>query len=111
MRRSGRVILIFLALSMLGAWSAWRSPLDAIPDLSDPQILLYAHAPGSPEQIAAGVTAPMMLKLKDVKGVRTARGFSDLGYSYITVLLDERLDTVATRRRVKELAGQSKLPA
>ena len=89
MRRSGRVIAIFLLLSLVGAWAAWRSPLDAIPDLSDPQVLLYAHVPGSPEQIAADVTAPVMRRLKALPGVRTVRGFSDLGYSYVTVLLDE----------------------
>src|SRR6188768_2970473 len=101
MRRSGRVLGVFVALAFAGAWSAWRSPLDAIPDLSDPQVLLYARLPGSPEQIAEGVTAPVMRRLKALKGVRTVRGFSDLGYSYITVLLDERQDMAATRGRVK----------
>src|SRR5689334_1798533 len=84
MRRSLRVILLFGFLAVLGAWSAWRSPLDAIPDLSDPQVLLSARLPGSPAQIAEGVTAPMMKRLKALPGVRTVRGFSDLGYSYLT---------------------------
>ena len=107
MRRSGRVILAFVALAVLGAWSAWRSPLDAIPDLSDPQVLLYARLPGSPEQIAEGATAPVMKRLKALPGVRTVRGFSDLGYSYITVLLDPHGDMAATRVRVRELAAAS----
>jgi Cu(I)/Ag(I) efflux system membrane protein CusA/SilA len=106
MRRSGRVTLIFLALSLAGAWAAWRSPLDAIPDLSDPQVLLYAHVAGSPEQISAGVTGPMMLRLKALPGVRTVRGFSDLGYSYITALLDERGDMKAARAQIKAEAGR-----
>lgn len=108
MRRSGRVILVFVLLTVVGAWSAWRSPLDAIPDLSDPQVLLYARLPGSPEQIANGVTAPVMKRLKALPGVRTVRGFSDLGYSYITVLLDEKQDMAATRQRVQAEASASK---
>ncbi len=108
MRRQGRVILVFVILSLIGAWSAWRSPLDAIPDLSDPQVLLYARLAGSPEAIAETVTAPVMRRLKSLAGVRTVRGFSDLGYSYITVLLDERSDMAAARQRVKQEAEASK---
>lgn len=107
MRRSGRVLGIFLILALIGAWSAWRSPLDAIPDLSDPQVLLYARLPGSPEQIAEGVTAPMMRRLKQLPGVRTVRGFSDLGYSYVTVLLEERGDQKAARQKIADLAQVS----
>ncbi len=107
MRRSGRVILLFGFLAVLGAWSAWRSPLDAIPDLSDPQVLLSARLAGSPSQIAESATAPMMAKLKSLAGVRTVRGFSDLGYSYLTVLLDSKGDMPATRLRIQELAAAS----
>jgi Cu(I)/Ag(I) efflux system membrane protein CusA/SilA len=107
MRRSARVILVFLALSLLGAWAAWRSPLDAIPDLSDPQVLLYARLPGSPEQIAEGVTAPVMKRLKALPGVRTVRGFSDLGYSYITVLLEPGGSMEAARARIRAEAAAS----
>jgi Cu(I)/Ag(I) efflux system membrane protein CusA/SilA len=107
MRRSGRVILLFFILSLLGAWAAWRSPLDAIPDLSDPQVLLYAHVPGSPEQIASLVTAPVMRRLKGLPGVRSVRGFSDLGYSYITVLLNEDSGMEAARNAVKAEAAAS----
>ncbi len=108
MRRSGRVILVFLALSFVGAWSAWRSPLDAIPDLSDPQVLLYARVPGSPESIASSVTAPVMRRLKVLPGVRSVRGFSDLGYSYVTVLLDEHADMKVARISVRREAEDSK---
>lgn len=108
MRRHGRVLLAFVLFAGLGAWAAWRSPLDAIPDLSDPQVLLYARVPGSPEQIANSVTAPVMLRLKALPGVRTVRGFSDLGYSYITVLLDSRQALEPTRQRVQAEAADSK---
>jgi Cu(I)/Ag(I) efflux system membrane protein CusA/SilA len=101
MRRSGRVIFAFIVLSLLGAWAAWRSPLDAIPDLSDPQVLLYAHVPGSPEQIAQTVTAPMMQRLRTVPGVRTVRGFSDLGYSYVTALVDDGADLGRVRLAIE----------
>ena len=106
MRRSGRVILAFVLLSVAGAWSAWRSPLDAIPDLSDPQVLMSARVPGSPEQIAAEVTRPMMLRLKALPGVRVVRGFSDLGYSYVTVLAEDHADLEAVRARVRSAAAQ-----
>jgi Cu(I)/Ag(I) efflux system membrane protein CusA/SilA len=101
MRRSGRVIFAFIVLSLLGAWAAWRSPLDAIPDLSDPQVLLYSHVPGSPEQIAQTVTAPMMKRLRAVAGVRTLRGFSDLGYSYVTALVDDSAELGRVRGSIE----------
>ncbi len=107
MRRSGRVVLAFILLALTGAWSAWRSPLDAIPDLSDPQVLLYARLPGSPEQIALSATKPMMDRLKALPGVRTVRGFSDLGYSYLTVLLDPRGNMPAARKAVAAEAAAS----
>jgi Cu(I)/Ag(I) efflux system membrane protein CusA/SilA len=106
MRRSGAVLIVFLLLSVLGAWSAWRSPLDAIPDLSDPQVLLYAKVPGSPEQIAQRVTRPLMLRLKGLPGVRSVRGFSDLGYSYVTVLLTEGVEQASVRAKLEAEARQ-----
>lgn len=107
MRRSGRVLATFAVLSVVGAWAAWRSPLDAIPDLSDPQVLLYARVPGSPEQIAEGTTAPMMRRLRSLPGVRTVRGFSDLGYSYVTALLKEGADLGAVRQAIMAEVGKS----
>jgi Cu(I)/Ag(I) efflux system membrane protein CusA/SilA len=107
MRRSGLVLGIFAVLSLIGLWSAWRSPLDAIPDLSDPQVLLYAKVPGSPEQIAAGVTRPMMQRLQGLPGVAKVRGFSDLGYSYVTVLLREGADAEAVRQAVSAEVAQA----
>jgi Cu(I)/Ag(I) efflux system membrane protein CusA/SilA len=107
MRHAGAVLALFGLLSLVGLWSAWRSPLDAIPDLSDPQVLLYAKVPGSPEQIAATVTRPVMERLKAIQGVEGVRGFSDLGYSYVTAKLADGSDKPAVRKAIEAEASKA----
>jgi Cu(I)/Ag(I) efflux system membrane protein CusA/SilA len=96
-RRPLLVCALFALGALAGGWSFLRSPLDAIPDLSEPQVLLYARVAGSPVQVSDSATAPLMRKLSALPGVKTVRGFSDLGYSYVTVVLERADQAVRTR--------------
>jgi copper/silver efflux system protein len=98
-------ILVFFALGTLaGLISLALCPLDAIPDLSDPQVLLYARVPGTPREVSQAATQPMMDRLAGLPEVETVRGFSDLDYSYITVVLKEKADNPETRQKIGDLA-------
>ncbi len=98
-------ILVFFALGTLGGLvSLALCPLDAIPDLSDPQVLLYARVPGTPREVSEAVTRPMMDRLAGLPEVETVRGFSDIDYSYITVVLKEKADNPEARQKIADLA-------
>ncbi|MFZ5427841.1 MAG: efflux RND transporter permease subunit [Thermodesulfobacteriota bacterium] len=104
---SGRnKLLIFLMCLMLGVWGAWamrNAPLDAIPDLSDPQVIIYTEWQGrSPDLVEDQVTYPIVTSLLAAPGVTAVRGFSFLGSSFIYVIFKEGTDIYWARSRVLE---------
>jgi copper/silver efflux system protein len=108
------VVIVVAFLSLAGVWSMRQLPLDAIPDLSDPQVIIYTEWPGrSPDLIEDQVTYPLISALLAAPHVSVVRGSSDYGYSYVYVIFDEGTDIYWGRTRVLEylssLAG--KLPA
>ena len=108
------VVIVVAFLSLAGVWSMRQLPLDAIPDLSDPQVIIYTEWPGrSPDLIEDQVTYPLVSALLAAPHVSVVRGSSDYGYSYVYVIFDEGTDIYWGRTRVLEylssLAG--KLPA
>ncbi len=96
-----------LALAFAGLW-AWRSlPVDAIPDLSDNQVIVWAEWPGkSAQDMDEQVTARLARELQGLPGVQTVRGMSLFGASYIYVIFDEHRDLYASRTRVLERLSQ-----
>ena len=96
-----------VALALGGLW-AWRHvPVDAIPDLSDNQVIVWAEWPGkSPQDMDAQVTSRLARELQGLPGVQTVRGMSLYGASYLYVIFEERRDLYECRTRVLERLSQ-----
>src|SRR5678816_59169 len=93
------VLLFVLAGVFLSLYSILKSPLDAIPDISDPQIVVYVKWPRSPQLIEAEVTAPLVRALVGSSNIQSIRGTTHMGYSFIYVILDK----AAQRDKVQQL--------
>jgi Cu(I)/Ag(I) efflux system membrane protein CusA/SilA len=109
--------LVLLATAFLvaaGIWSAARTPVDALPDLSDTQVIVRTSYPGKPPQVVEDlVTTPLTTTLLSVPGARAVRGYSFFGDSFVYVLFDDRTDPYWARSRVVESLNQvqGRLPA
>ena len=80
-------------LAALGAWAAWETPVDAIPDLSENQVIVFTEWKGhGPREIEDQVTYPLSLGLRGLPGVRVVRSSSDVGFSMISVIFDDGVD-------------------
>ena len=92
----------------LAGWWGWRHvPVDAIPDLSDNQVIVWAEWPGkSPQDMDRQVTSRLARELQGLPGVQTVRGMSLYGASYIYVIFEERRDLYECRTRVLERLSQ-----
>jgi Cu(I)/Ag(I) efflux system membrane protein CusA/SilA len=112
-RRRWLVIFAGLALAAWGWWAAVRTPIDAIPDLSENQVIVFTDWPGrSPAEIERQVTYPLSLQLQGLDDVRVIRTSSDFGFSMIHVIFEDRADLLAARRQIGErlAAASAKLP-
>ena len=108
------VLLAALALTGWGVWSVQRAPLDALPDLSDVQVIIRASYPGkAPQIIENQLTYPLTTAMLSVPGAKTVRGYSMFGDAYVYVLFDDDTDLYWARSRVLENLSQiqSTLPA
>ncbi|MBI4442740.1 MAG: efflux RND transporter permease subunit, partial [Acidobacteria bacterium] len=112
--RNRPFVFIFVAfLIVAGWWSLQRVPLDAIPDLSDVQVIVWTEWPGrSPDIIEDQVTYPIVTAFISAPRVRTVRGFTDFGVSFVYVIFEDGTDLYWARSRVLEyLQGiRGKLP-
>src|SRR3546814_2846526 len=110
-------VMVLARGAMLAGWGIWaarQTPVDAIPDLSDVQVIVKTTWPGqAPQVIEAQVTYPLSTALLAVPGAATVRGFSMFGDSYVYVLFDEGTDLYWARSRVLEYLSQiaPRLPA
>ncbi|MDO8547447.1 MAG: CusA/CzcA family heavy metal efflux RND transporter [Nitrospirales bacterium] len=108
------VILCVLLLCAWGAWAVFAVPLDAIPDLSDVQVIIYTEWPGrSPTLIEDQVTYPVVTSMLAGPKVKRVRGVSEYGASYVYVIFEDRTDLYWARSRVLEYMQKltGKLPA
>jgi len=108
------VLLATLMVSGWGMWSLSRTPLDAIPDLSDVQVIIRTTFPGQAPQIVENqVTYPLTTTMLSVPGAKTVRGYSFFGDSFVYVLFEDGTDPYWARSRVLEYLNQvqSRLPA
>ena len=109
--------LVLLASVMVGGWGLWaalRTPLDAIPDLSDVQVIIRTPYPGqAPEIVENQVTYPLATTMLSVPGAKTVRGYSMFGDSFVYILFEDGTDLYWARSRVLESLNQvqSRLPA
>jgi copper/silver efflux system protein len=100
-----RVLIVVLTacLTLYGVWSMRQISLDAIPDLSDPQVIIYTEWPGrSPDLIEDQITYPIISAMLAAPHVSVVRGSSDYGFSYVYVIFDEGTDIYWGRTRVLE---------
>nr|MCU0922309.1 CusA/CzcA family heavy metal efflux RND transporter [Burkholderiaceae bacterium] len=109
--------LVLLASGLITAWGAvalLRTPLDALPDLSDTQVIIRTSWPGQAPQIVENqVTYPLTTTMLSVPGTKAVRGFSMFGDSFVYVIFDDGVDLYWARSRVLEYLNQvqSRLPA
>jgi len=107
------VVLATLALAAWGIWAASRTPLDAIPDLSDVQVIIRTTYPGQAPQIVENqITYPLTTTMLSVPGAKTVRGYSFFGDSIVYILFEDGTDPYWARSRVLEYLNQvqSRLP-
>jgi Cu(I)/Ag(I) efflux system membrane protein CusA/SilA len=111
------MFVVFLFVFFAVAWGYWalrNTPLDAIPDLSDTQVIIYTEWPGrSPDLVEDQITYPISSTLLAAPKVQAVRGFSYLGSSFIYVIFHEGTDIYWARSRILEYlqAASNKLPA
>src|SRR5437868_10590386 len=108
------VLLGVAAIAAWGIWALLRTPLDAIPDLSDVQVIIRTTFPGqAPQIVDQQVTYPLATTMLSVPGAKTVRGYSLFGDSFVYVLFDDGTDLYWARSRVLEYLNQvqSRLPA
>src|SRR5215813_4291325 len=97
------LVLLLTGFALAAAWwSMYSIPLDAIPDLSDTQVIVYSRWDRSPDIMEDQVTYPITSSMLAAPGVRTVRGFSDFGYSYVYIIFDEGTDIYWARSRTLE---------
>lgn len=108
--------LVLMATVLLvagGLWSLTRMPLDALPDLSDVQVIIRTSYPGqAPQLVENQITYPLTTTMMSVPGAKTVRGYSFFGDSFVYVLFEDGTDLYWARSRVLEYLNQvqSKLP-
>src|SRR5215210_5096174 len=106
-RRPYFTILTVLALAVWGWWSLGRSPLDAIPDLSDVQVIVFTEWMGqSPDLVEDQITYPITTALLAAPKVRYVRGQSMFGMSFVYVIFDDETDIYWARSRVLEYLNE-----
>ena len=108
------VLLLVCFLSAWGYWAMVRTPLDAIPDLSETQVIIYTEWAGrSPDLVEDQITYPISSTLLAAPKVQAVRGFSFLGSSFIYVIFEEGTDIYWARSRIIEYlqAVRNKIPA
>jgi len=108
------VLLLVVVLTGWGLWALKHTPLDAIPDLSETQVIIYTDWPGrSPDLVEDQITYPISSTLLAAPEVEAVRGFSYLGSSFIYVIFKEGTDIYWARSRVIEYlqSVRNKIPA
>ncbi len=102
--RNKLLVLIFTALAVLaGVWAVKTTPLDAIPDLSDVQVIIFTEYPGqAPQVVEDQVTYPLTTAMLAVPFAKTVRGYSFFGLSFVYILFEDGTDMYWARSRVLE---------
>src|SRR6267378_3318420 len=103
LRNRGLVVVIYLGLAAWGYWALVRTPIDAIPDLSDNQVIVFTDWTGrSPQEVEDQVTYPLVTNLQGLPGVRVVRASSAFSFSMINIIFEDNVDLYWARTRVLE---------
>src|SRR5215475_7500426 len=102
------VLILAAALSLAGVFAVFRTPMDAIPDVSENQVIVFADWMGrSPREIEDQITYPLSRKLQGLAGVKAVRSSSEFNFSMITIIFDDNIDFYFARQCVTEKLGQA----
>src|SRR5215217_7323632 len=103
LRNRGLIMALYLGLATLGYWALLRTPIDAIPDLSDNQVIVFTDWPGrSPQEVEDQVTYPLVTNLQGLPGVRVVRASSAFSFSMVNVIFEDDVELYWARTRVLE---------
>ena len=103
LKNRGIVIVFYIALAAAGYWALTRTPIDAIPDLSDNQVIVFTDWAGrSPQEVEDQVTYPLVTNLQGLPGVRVVRASSAFSFSMINIIFEDNVDLYWARTRVLE---------
>jgi Cu(I)/Ag(I) efflux system membrane protein CusA/SilA len=102
------VLVIAAALAAWGVYAVLHTPVDAIPDLSENQVIVFTDWMGrSPKEIEDQITYPLSRKLQGLAGIKAVRSSSEFNFSMITIIFEERTDFYFARQRVSEKLGEA----
>src|SRR5262247_1220806 len=97
------IVAAYVLLAVWGYWALLRTPVDALPDLSENQVIVFTDWVGrSPQEIEDQVTYPLSLKLQGLAGVKAVRSTSEFNFSMITIIFEEKIGFYFARQRVLE---------
>lgn len=97
------VIAIYIAITAAGYWAVLRTPIDAIPDLSDNQVIVFTDWAGrSPKEVEDQITYPLVTNLQGLPGVRTVRASSAFSFSMVNVIFEDNVELYWARTRILE---------
>ena len=103
LKNRGLILLAYALLAVWGYWALLRTPIDAIPDLSENQVIVYTDWAGrSPQEVEDQITYPLTVNLQGLAGVRDVRSSSALGFSMINIIFQDNIDPYFARTRVLE---------
>src|SRR5437867_6666219 len=109
------VLVLAAGLAMAGVYAVLHTPIDAVPDQSENQVIVFTDWMGrSPREIEDQVTYPLSLKLQGLAGVKAIRSSSEFNFSMITIIFEDHVDFYFARQRVleklDEVRGSTQLP-
>jgi len=97
------ILLAYLLLAGWGYWALLKTPIDAIPDLSENQVIVFTDWPGrSPQEVEDQITYPLTVNLQGLPSVKTVRSSSAFGFSMINIIFEDDVDVYFARTRVLE---------
>ena len=103
LKNRGLVLLAYLVLAAWGYWALLRTPIDAIPDLSENQVIVFTDWAGrSPQEVEDQITYPLTVNLQGLAGIKTVRSSSAFGFSMINLIFEDSIDLYFARARVLE---------
>ena len=103
LKNRGLVLLAYLVLAAWGYWALLRTPIDAIPDLSENQVIVFTDWAGrSPQEVEDQITYPLTVNLQGLAGIKTVRSSSAFGFSMINLIFEDNVDLYFARTRVLE---------
>src|SRR5438552_5180973 len=102
------VLVVAAALAVAGVYATLNTPVDAIPDLSENQVIVFTDWMGrSPKEIEDQVTYPLSRKLQGLAGIKAVRSSSEFNFSMITLIFDDNVNFYFARQRVTEKLQQA----